>query len=204
MNKIESARLASPLGLAKIRKIRLERIARYNLDPIKCKQCKYPLSYEDKIAGKIFCGRSCSASYNNLGVCHNSKKRIPKKCTACENLTLSKFCSVNCSARHRKNLIYALIESGKYTADNKKTIRNYLIEKRGYQCEKCGRSKWLLAGVPIPLESHHKDGNHQNNHPSNLELLCLNCHGITPNYRSKNKGNGRFSRMQRYRMGKSF
>ena len=41
-------------------------------------------------------------------------------------------------------------------------------------------SEWM--GKPIPLELHHKDGNHYNNDLSNLEILCPNCHAQTDNY----------------------
>ena len=43
-------------------------------------------------------------------------------------------------------------------------------------CEKCGISEWM--GVKLPLELHHKDGNHFNNQLENLEILCPNCHSI--------------------------
>lgn len=43
-------------------------------------------------------------------------------------------------------------------------------------CEKCGVSEWM--GVKLPLELHHKDGNHFNNQLENLEILCPNCHSI--------------------------
>ena len=31
--------------------------------------------------------------------------------------------------------------------------------------------------APEQIDVHHKDGNKNNNDPSNLELLCRNCHG---------------------------
>lgn len=44
------------------------------------------------------------------------------------------------------------------------------------QCEICGVSQW--QGVELPLELHHKDGDHYNNELSNLMILCPNCHSI--------------------------
>ena len=44
-------------------------------------------------------------------------------------------------------------------------------------CEKCGARFWL--GKRLPLELHHKDGNHHNNELSNLEILCPNCHSVS-------------------------
>ena len=46
------------------------------------------------------------------------------------------------------------------------------------QCEICGCSIW--QGKKIPLELHHKDGNHFNNQLENLLILCPNCHAIQP------------------------
>lgn len=48
-----------------------------------------------------------------------------------------------------------------------------------HQCERCGCSEWI--GQPIPLELHHKDGDHYNNSLDNLEVLCPNCHALEPN-----------------------
>ena len=43
-------------------------------------------------------------------------------------------------------------------------------------CEICGRSEW--NNEKLPLELHHKDGNHHNNRLSNLIILCPNCHAV--------------------------
>ena len=53
-------------------------------------------------------------------------------------------------------------------------------------CEKCGVSDWL--GVKLPLELHHKDGNHHNNQLENLEILCPNCHSIQEGNSGANRG----------------
>lgn len=54
-----------------------------------------------------------------------------------------------------------------------KLIRDGIKEEK---CELCGNTKWL--GQIIPLELHHKDGNHFNNDFSNLLILCPNCHAM--------------------------
>lgn len=48
-----------------------------------------------------------------------------------------------------------------------------------HQCELCLLEEW--QGKPIPLELHHKDGNHYNNDFSNLQILCPNCHAMQEN-----------------------
>lgn len=44
----------------------------------------------------------------------------------------------------------------------------YMILEKEYKCERCGSI--------INVDVHHKDGNHNNNTPNNLELLCRSCH----------------------------
>ena len=45
------------------------------------------------------------------------------------------------------------------------------------KCSKCGQNpEWM--GKRLPLEHHHKDGDHTNNSIENLEILCPNCHAI--------------------------
>ena len=53
-------------------------------------------------------------------------------------------------------------------------------------CEICGVSQW--QGVELPLELHHKDGDHYNNELSNLMVLCPNCHSIQEGNSGANAG----------------
>lgn len=56
-----------------------------------------------------------------------------------------------------------------------------------YQCEACSGTEW--RGQMIPLELHHADGDRCNNTLENLQILCANCHSVTPNYSGKkNRG----------------
>jgi len=51
----------------------------------------------------------------------------------------------------------------------------------------------------IPVQLEHKDGNSDNNHLSNLEILCASCHSLTPTFGALNKGNGRAQRRDKRR-----
>ena len=93
-------------------------------------------------------------------------------------------------------------KEGLITSLNPQTLRKYLIEEHGHRCQVCELSQW--NGLPIPLDVEHDDGNSDNDSFENTRLLCLNCHGLTPTYKSRNKGNGRHFRRQRYKEGKSF
>lgn len=70
-------------------------------------------------------------------------------------------------------------------ASRMETVRNRLIFKRGRKCERCELTMWF--DQPIPLEMEHKDGNRVNNDWDNLELLCCNCHALTPTWRRKKR-----------------
>lgn len=70
-------------------------------------------------------------------------------------------------------------------------IRKYLFDRAHYMCENCGWNETNIYTGKIPLEVNHKNGNYKDNREENLELLCPNCHSLTHNFRSLNKGNGR-------------
>ena len=67
-------------------------------------------------------------------------------------------------------------------------LRQRLIEDGIFdpECATCGGLTW--QGGPIPLELEHKNGNRNDNRLVNLELLCPNCHALTPTYRGRNIG----------------
>ena len=69
------------------------------------------------------------------------------------------------------------------------TIRNYLLEQANYSCEICGWNKINPVTQKVPLEIHHIDGNYENNRPDNLQVLCPNCHALTPNFKALNTSN---------------
>lgn len=72
--------------------------------------------------------------------------------------------------------------------------QTYKLKKRlileGYiedKCEKCGWHEKPEGAEFTPCELHHKDGDSSNHRRENLELICPNCHSLTPTYRAKNK-----------------
>lgn len=70
---------------------------------------------------------------------------------------------------------------------NATKLKKRLIREgvKKYQCEKCGLSEW--NNEPITLELHHINGNHNDNHLENLQILCPNCHSQTVSFVGKNK-----------------
>ena len=75
-----------------------------------------------------------------------------------------------------------------FVSKNPKDILSELVSKgeREYKCELCGLTT-IWNNKPLILQIHHKDGNHYNNDPENLQYLCPNCHSQTDNYTGRNR-----------------
>ena len=164
---------------------------KYYSNPKKCLQCNSIISYEDRHR-KSFCSSSCSATYNNLG---RRKKNHGKCLNYCGKLPRKgrKFCSNKCQGDYREKQIALLIESGDISFPDAQ-YKKFLRRKYGDKCMKCGWDKIHPITGNVPVELNHIDGHSENNSLSNLELLCPNCHSLTPNFRALNKGNGRKNR----------
>lgn len=82
-----SRKEASLLGCKVNQKKKEERIKKYLENPSSCKSCGKILSYEKR--NNIFCSRSCSVSFNNIGVSRNNftGKWAKKPCLFCEEET---------------------------------------------------------------------------------------------------------------------
>ncbi len=76
---------------------------------------------------------------------------------------------------------------------NKFPIQSFRLKQRlineglkEYKCECCGLTVWL--NKPIPIELHHRNGNHKDNQLENILFLCPNCHAQTDDFAGKGKG----------------
>ena len=192
----------------------------YYIDVI-CECCSIKFKSK-KSENRKYCSQSCSASINN--------KKYPKRndnifitddnllneternkyfkekhniCLYCGNLTNNIYCSRICCSNHKEKKIQDDIENGNITYPSKQ-YKKYLINKYGNKCMECGWDKINNITGNVPIELDHKDGNSKNNSLNNLTLLCPNCHSLTSTFRALNKGNGRHSKMNRYKSGKSY
>jgi hypothetical protein len=82
-------------------------------------------------------------------------------------------------------------------------IRLHLLDEQHGCCAICAQSA-VWNGVALSLVLDHIDGDASNNRRDNLRLVCPNCDSQLPTFKSRNRGNGRAWRRERYRDGKSY
>jgi hypothetical protein len=170
----------------------------YSLNPKKCANCYSIIPYEYRGENR-FCGHSCAAKMTNSY--RKQKAKAVNKCQFCGKIGVNKkYCNNICQSNDRKRIIFDRIESGEKVFYSQ--YKKYLLNKRGNKCEMCGLTEW--GGFPVLLIMDHIDGNADNNDLKNLRLICSNCDTLTPTYKGRNKGCGRFLRRQKYKDGKSF
>jgi hypothetical protein len=159
-------------------------------------------------SGLHFCSRICKDKAQSIDGLPNIKpsfygqaiKRTYHCCICNVKTTGSKYCTI-----HRKNLQYenyiAKWQQGEISGNTKSGgisnhIRRFLHEKYRAQCSQCGWSKKHPITKKIPLQVNHINGDSTDSKEINLELICPNCHALTPTYGILNKGNGRKSRLR--------
>lgn len=169
----------------------------------------------NKYKNRKFCCRKCFVSYSNMqrgnGKYESTiiqkdgyyKKDTSKKyCLNCgkelQYPVQRKYCCIECQHEYSYKEYIRKWKSGEISGTKKdgasEYIKRYIREKYNNQCCKCGWHEINPITGKVPLEVHHKDGNYQNNKEDNLELLCPNCHSLTPTYKALNCGEGRKDR----------
>lgn len=133
-----------------------------------CKLCNKELT---KHQAK-FCSSSCAAKINNKGVTRWSKPRYCKTCNT--QLTTKRLFCDTCPKVKFEDL--------KWDAARKR----FLLRECGHKCESCGLSEWLDQKIVLTMD--HIDGNSDNSAKENLQLICWNCHALTPTFGAKNIG----------------
>jgi len=146
----------------------------------------------------------------------NYKRIIEIICLNCnKNAIISinsqgKYCSIKCQNNYQykqyierwlQGLEIGCVKGGlRYKVSSQ--IRQYMFEINDNKCQECGWSKVSKYTGKIPLQVDHIDGDHKNNQVENLRLLCPNCHTLTANYGSLNKGKGRPYKLDYYHQNK--
>ena len=114
------------------------------------------------------------------------------------------YCSITCQHQYQYEQYISNWKAGKVSGLKGKYavsghIVRYLREKYDNKCSRCGWDRVNPITNKVPVEVEHIDGNYLNNSEDNLDLICPNCHSLTPTYRALNMGNGRKDR-QKYNL----
>ena len=164
-----------------------------------------------------FCSHFCHVQFKRsaggcLPILRARGKKIEGRldfCLCCGKIVKksgTSFCSRQCSSNYqylifinkwKLNLEDGLRNNG-FTTN--KMIRRYLWEKYSGACSRCGWKEInLLLQKPV-LEIEHINGDCTCNKEQNLDLICPNCHTLTPTYKALNKGNGNRARLKYYKL----
>lgn len=153
-------------------------------------------SFYTKINERKYCSQKC---YNKQYE-KNLRKRLENFCSMCgvEISYNSKHCS-SCYIVFKFNNKVFSWKNGTWdgSAGRSKelsdTIRSYLLEEANYACTQCGFDKLHPVDSKTILEIDHINGDGYDHAPSNLRVLCPNCHALTSTYKNRNSGKGRNS-----------
>lgn len=175
-------------------------------ETIICKNCNRKF-IDYKTNKRQFCSHTCSAT-----VVNSIRKRKDNVCIkTCLNCGVSfkgnLYCSKDCSNQHRSvsDYTYYLNNQEEHCRENysPRSFKKFFMEDQDNKCAICSNLPiWNNKDIVFILD--HIDGNSSNNMRENLRCICPNCDSQLDTYKSKNKGNGRFSRRKRYLEGKSF
>ena len=148
-------------------------------------------TWHERKHSRRYCSRHCAHT-------RESKYLQPNLCKYCGKVTFKKtykWCSQECRTEYiHKEYIRKWLsgeKSGNSSQHISPHVRRYMLEQANYKCSKCNWEERHPKTGNIILTVHHKDGNHKNSRPENLEVLCPNHHALTETYGNLNKGHGR-------------
>lgn len=206
MTHAQCAMLSLPSLLVANEKRRLAIRGKYEDNPRKCRTCDSIIPYEKRRHN--FCNHSCAAVNSNTGIARHGvpnpwlgKVRLCLFCGSPTASTAAVYCSQKCVVDKRYEEFLKRWKVGKHSglrgADATcKYLVRYLREKFGNKCSKCGWGEVNEFTGNVPIQVHHIDGRYSNMKEENLDLLCPNCHSLTPTHGGRNKGNGRPARRE--------
>lgn len=142
-----------------------------------CLWCTNPFEidiYTDKRGNGKFCSLTCVG----LHTANKNKPQPNANCGYCDKPIYRKKSTIDkskskiffCCMGHK-----ALAQQFGEMSYNRQVEKDYrLIAFRRVDIPTC-KCGYNILGA---LEVHHKDMNHNNNSPDNLEIICCNCHAL--------------------------
>lgn len=177
---------------------------KYEQCPKLCLFCEAPILYDKR--RNDYCNHSCAANHLNLIKGRGPAAKLDN-CLFCSKVLSekgqSKYCSRDCMLDFwwQEN-VKELVTNGCDKSYDHRMAKRYLVELHDGRYQICKLTEWL--DKPIALVLDHINGNSEDGSLSNLRVICNNCDAQTDFYKSKNIGNGRAKRRQRYKEGKSY
>lgn len=161
----------------------------------KCKCCNIKVAIKySKYSSGDFCSSKCARSFSTKAKRKEINIKVSFKLKGVpierNNFSIEKRIEFWKKKRKENELTYnEKILNSDYNLLSFERLKKRIIIEQNYKCNKCNLSEWL--GEKITLELEHIDGNHHNNKRENLEVLCPNCHSLTPTWRGRNKQNNK-------------
>jgi hypothetical protein len=161
----------------------------YSEHPKYCQCCNSMLTFKQRT--NKFCSKSCRATVTNTLRSYKGRLSNCKYCKADIKHSKKIYCNNICQANYKfENTTLCRFRDG--LIETRNTLRRCLTHDQGYKCALCNISEY--NNKPLTLQVDHIDGNAGNNFPTNLRLICPNCHSQTETFGGRNKGNGRSAR----------
>ncbi len=175
-----------------------EALKEYERSSVLCSGCHVAIPVRDHEQPsdirykRKFCTNACAARHNK-----NRLKERPH-CLACGAVLTAhrkKFCNNLCQGVFFRSRFFDDWKAGRIPGSAKglvsKMVKQYFMEQFKGRCQRCGWREVNQYTGKVPLQLHHKDGDHTKDTVNDFELLCPNCHALTENWGSRNKGKGR-------------
>ena len=145
------------------------------------------------------------ASNYRKGIKSTRKPKPLKNCLNCDTVIEGggkKYCCGKCQQDHQYKIYIEAWRKGEESGARahefrvSNYVRRHLFEIHDGKCPRCGWNTPNPIAGNVILEIEHLDGDCTNNRPENLDLICPNCHSLTPTYKALNSGNGNRDRLK--------
>lgn len=156
MSYVDAGKLGAEASKATLAQQKLERVLKYNDNPVRCATCNKPLPYERR--WNKYCSSSCAAKTNNTKRNVRRVQKVQKVCLNCGAPLSSrkrKYCTITCEHSHHWELKKRkIIETGEFPYNkrlndtNRKVVRRYLEELNGRKCAICGELLGITSQSP--------------------------------------------------------